>query len=197
MLIIVRGNIQYNIPNILGYIVPDIVGYMLNRTGQVSWTGRGSSEKKLIGNIVPIVYQILMETVPGPSELDWEQYFWKKLIGKILKNIFPISFCIFLDILLYRLSESVVEWIFWGNIVKNVGSVAPNFVRNIIGNIVLNIVGLLLRSSESDWEWVFWKKLIGNIVPNIAPTVLFPWRSWTHICNHSFSYLPKLFFYWE
>ena len=33
MLIIVRGNIQYNIPNILGYIVPDIVGYMLNRTG--------------------------------------------------------------------------------------------------------------------------------------------------------------------
>ena len=45
MLIIVRGNIQYNIPNILGYIVPDIVGYMLNRTGQVSWTGRGSSEK--------------------------------------------------------------------------------------------------------------------------------------------------------
>ena len=38
---------------------------------------------------------------------------------------------------------------------KNVGSVGPNFVRNIIGNIVLNIVGLLLRSSESDWEWVF------------------------------------------
>ena len=109
MLIIVRGNIQYNIPNILGYIVPDIVGYMLNRTGQVSWTGRGSSEKKLIGNIVPIVYQILMETVPGPSELDWEQYFWKKLIGKILKNIFS-------NIILYIFGYNVVQvkWVSCG-----------------------------------------------------------------------------------
>ena len=168
---------------------------MLNRTGQVSWIGIGSSERswlRILSQILLLIlYQILIETVPRPGELDWEQYFWKELIGKILWNIYPILFWIFLDILLHRLSEPVIELIFWekliGNIVKNVG----------FGDIVLNIVGLLFRSSESDWDWVFWKKLIGNIVPNIAPTVLFPWRSWTHICNHSFSYLPYLFFYWE